>query len=195
MKILITFLIYFVILSECNSQNSDINTTILSDTLNCPEISYKDYFGSPHGIMSYYDFDEGLECSKISKKPNLIYFSGIGSIQARQMEAEVMSDKKILNSLKNEFVITTLYIDNRSKKLEIEKQIFSELTGDTIKMYGQKQAYIEKNKFNDDKCPAFFIVNSNGQILSGPFYFDLDKKKFLEFLEDGKSKYNILNDK
>ncbi len=189
MKILTTFLICFIIASGGNSQNKKTNSTKLTDTSNCPEISYKDYHGSPHGINSYYDFEEGLECAKISKKPYVVYFSGYGSLQARQMEAEVMSDKKILSSIKNEFVITTLYVDDRSLKLEIEKQIISELTGDTIKMYGQKQAYIEKNKFNDDKYPAFFIVNSNGQILAGPCYFDLNKKKFMDFLEEGKMKY------
>jgi hypothetical protein len=189
MKIITTFLICFVFASGCYSQNKKINPKELTDTLNCPEISYKDYFGSPHGIKSYYDFDEGLACSKISKKPYLVYFSGHGSAQARQMEAEVMSDEKILSLLKNEFVVTTLYVDDRSQKLEIEKQIISELTGDTLKMYGQKQVYIEKNKFNDNKYPAFFITNSNGQILSGPYYFDPDKKKFLDFLENGKLKY------
>jgi thioredoxin-related protein len=189
MRIIATFFISFVIASGCNAQNKKTNSTELTNNLNCPEISYKDYFGSPYGIKSYYDFDEGLECSKISKKPYLIYFSGHGSIQARQMEAEVMSDKKILSLLKNEFVIATLYVDDRSKKLEIEKQIISELTGDTLKMYGQKQVYLEKDKFNDDKYPAFFIINSNGQILSGPLYFELDKKKFIDFLEEGKLKY------
>ncbi len=192
MKIMTTIMICFVIASGCNSQNIESKTTDLSDTLKCPEISYSDYFGSPHGIKSYYDFDEGLECSKVSKKPYLVYFSGHGSVQARQMEAEVLSDKEILNSIKNEFIITTLYVDDKSK-LDTEKQIISELTGDTIKIYGLKQAYIEEIKFNDNKYPAFLIVNSNGQILFGPIYFDLNKKVFLEFLETGKKKYNKQN--
>ena len=195
MKIITTFLISFVIASGCNSQDKKTNSSELTDTLNCPEISYKDYFGSPHEIKSYYDFEEGLECSKISKKPNLVYFSGHGSIEAKMMEAEVMSDTTILSLIKNEFVITTLYVDDRSKELEIEKQIISNLTGDTLKMYGQKQVYIEKDKFNDDKYPAFFVINSNGQILSGPLYFNLDKKIFLNFLEEGKSRYNLLGGK
>lgn len=192
---IVTFFICFLIASGCISQDKIMNSTGLADTLNCPDVSYTDYFGSPHKIKSYYDFDEGLECSKISKKPNLVYFSGHGSIEARMMEAEVMSDKKILHLIKNEFVITTLYVDDMSKELEIEKQIISNLTGDTLKMYGQKQVYIEKDTFNDDKYPAFFIVNSNGEILSGPLYFNLDKKIFLNFLEEGKSEYYLLNGK
>ncbi len=193
MKILITIMICSVVAYGCNSQNKGSKTAKLSDTLICPEISYEGYFGSPHGIKSYYDFGEGLECSKISRKPFLVYFSGLGSAQARKVEDKVLSDKEILGLIKSEFVITTLYVDARSK-LEIDKQIVSELSGDTIKTYGLKQAYIEKEKFNDKEFPAFYIIDSNEHILAGPIYFTLDKKRFLEFLKEGKSKYYKLND-
>jgi len=194
MKIMITMIISFLIASGCNSQNNESKTTYVSDTLKCPEISYSYYFRSPHEINSYYDFDEGLECSKVSRKPYLVYFTGHLSIDARQMEAEVLSNKEILNSIKNEFVITILYVDSRLI-LKTEKQIISKTNGDTIKKYGLKQAYIENTKFNDKKYPAFFIMDSNGQILSGPIYFELDKNTFFEFLETGKKKYNEQNNK
>ncbi len=195
MKIIATLMICFVFVCGCNSQNKESKMTELYDTLNCPIISYEEYLGSPHEIKCYYDFYEGLKCSEISKKPYLVYFTGHGSVQARQMEVEVLSDKEIKKYIESEFVLATLYVDDISIKLEKDKQIVSEINGDTIKTYGLRQAYIEKQKFNDQKFPVFYIVDLNEQILAGPIYFDLDKNFFLDFLKEGKMNYNKQNDK
>ena len=186
MKILITTVISIILVNSGYIQNGQKNSYSL-DQLNCPERSYKDYFGSPYGIESYYDYYEGLECSKISKKPYLVYFSGHGSLESRQMESEVWTDKEVLNSLKTEFVVTTLYVDDKSK-LNIDRQIVSEINGDTIKTYGLKQSYIHEMKFKNNQYPAYYIIDYNEQILAGPIFFDLDRKKFKDFLEQGKTK-------
>ena len=77
----------------CKSQNKEKNSIPINDSGNCPEISYDKWFGSPHGINSYYDFDEGLLCSEISNKPYLVYFTGHGYVKAREMEEYVWSTK------------------------------------------------------------------------------------------------------
>lgn len=192
MRVVLTIMICFAISSGCNSQRKEVKTKDLEDTLKCPDISGKGYFRSPYGIKSYYDYEEGLICSKASKRPYLVYFTGFGSTESREMEVKVISDNEILNLIKNEFVVTTLYVDDKSK-LKKEKQIKSELTGDTIKTFGPKQAYIEYTKFNNKKIPAFFIVDFNGQVLTNPIYFDLDKKTFLEFLISGIKAYKLMH--
>jgi len=92
----IVFIICVVIACLCNCQNS----RTLIGTIQCLVISDNSYFASPHGIKSYYDYAEGLECSKISEKPYLVYFSGHGSLQSREMENHILSDKKILKFIK-----------------------------------------------------------------------------------------------
>ena len=187
-KIIITSAFCLILAIGCNSQNKEGNKTNTSDTSKCPVNSYKGYMASPHGIDSYYDYNEGLECSKISNKPYLVYFSGHGSVQSRKMEALVWKDSSIIKLLKTEFVITSLYVDDKSK-LNVDKQIISKTTGDTIKVYGKKQSYIEEFKFKDKVYPAYFIVNSKEQILAGPYHFSLDIKSFRFFLEQGIKAY------
>jgi len=97
------------------------------------------------------------------------------------MEAYVWSDTAILRLLKNEFVISTLYVDDQSA-LSINKD-------DSIKSYGKKQLYIEQTKFKIKIYPSYFIVNGKEILLAGPYYFNLTIDSFINFLQEGIKKY------
>jgi len=116
------------------------------------------------------------------QKPYLVYFTGHLSIDARQMEAEVLSNKEILNSIKNEFVITILYVDSRLI-LKTEKQIISKTNGDTIKKYGLKQAYIENTKFNDKNIQHFLLWIQMDKSCLDPYILNLTRILSLNFLK------------
>lgn len=193
MKIFTLIMFCIALTIGCKSQNSEINKLEHNNNNNneiCPEISYSYYFASPHKIKSYYDFDEGLLCSKVSNKPYLVYFSGFGSVDSREMEATVWSDSVILNLLKTKFVIATLYTNNSSLILKRDKEVISQFTGDTLKNYGEKQRYIQKLKFKENKMPAYYILNSKEQILAGPYYFNLNIETFKKFLINGIESYS-----
>ncbi|MDQ2178300.1 hypothetical protein [Marinifilum sp. D714] len=156
----------------------------------CKKPSYSGYLHLPYGLKGYFDFEEGLECSRESYKPNLICFVGHGSIKSREMEANVWTDPEILNLLKEKFVITALYVDDR-KQLSKEKQIKSMNNGKLIKTIGEKCLNFQKQKFNGDTQPAYYIVNCNGDLLAGPYYFDLSINFYRKFLQKGLEQFKM----
>jgi len=155
---------------------------------NCMQPSYTEYLHLPHGLNGYFDFEEGLECSKKSDKPNLIYFVGHGSIKSREMEVNVWSDPKILKLLREKFIITALYTDERFQLIE-EKQIKSKINGKLLKRIGDKALYYQQLKFKENKQPAYYIINSKEELLAGPYYFNLTIDSYKEFLEKGLKKF------
>jgi hypothetical protein len=178
MKIIAFIIIYLSLTIGCKSQNTVLNE-------NCIKINYSDYFASPHKIKSYYDYDQGLLCSKFSDKPYLVYFTGHGSVNSRIMEADVWSDSVVLNLLKTKFVIATLFTDDNSVMLANDKIVICQFNGDTLIKYGENQRYLQVLKFKENKTPAFYILNSKEQILAGPYYFNPNISTFINFLNMG----------
>jgi thiol:disulfide interchange protein DsbD len=154
----------------------------------CEPPSFATQFGFPAGLNGYLDFDEGISCSKIVGKPGLIYFSGYSSVDSRRIEMNLLSDKEIQSLITDEFVFISL-IKDAKMKLPVKYQEFSELKNDTIKIYGEKSTYLQNSKFNSDEHPAFYIVNSDGEVLSKPYFYNLSIPDFKQFLKEGLSKY------
>nr|WP_320119513.1 hypothetical protein [uncultured Marinifilum sp.] len=170
-----------------NKERQNLNKLTNSSQI-CSQPSYAEYLHLPHGLNGYFDFEEGLECSKKSEKPNLIYFVGHGSIKSREMEANVWSDAEISKLLREKFIITALYVDDRLK-LPKEKQIKSMNNGELLKTIGEKCLNYQQQKFNGNTQPAYYIINSNEDLLAGPYYFDLSIDSYKKFLQKGLDQY------
>ena len=139
-------------------------------------------------IQCYFELSEGIECSGISNKPILLYFTGHGSIKSRQFESEVISDNEIQKILIQKFIIVNLYVDDVGTA-HIQHQIYNEQTNDTIKRIGKINKYYQKELFDEDIQPAFYIIDANGNQLDKSFYFDDSIESFKSFLEYGLEKY------
>ena len=173
---------------EAAREGNTIKLPILQDTINCYEPSFSDNFMLPYNIMSYFDFYEGIYCSKYANKPNLVYFTSHNSPKSREFEAKVMKNGNILRLLKSEFVITTLFTDDKME-LPVNHHIISLINGDTIKIYGKKCLYYQMSIFKENTHPVFYIINSNEELLTEPYYFDLSVDSFGKFLTKGISAY------
>lgn len=159
-----------------------------TNTMECPIPSYHDWFALPHNLDGYFELSEGMECSKISNKPILLYFSGHGSIKSREFEAYVMSDDEILKLLNQKFIITNLNVDDRSNALP-KYYIYSGLNNDTIKQKGKINQYYQKELFNENIVPSFYIIDSLGKQIQESYYFDKSIDSYKEFLEKGLEIY------
>ncbi|MBN2863880.1 MAG: thioredoxin family protein, partial [Bacteroidales bacterium] len=108
----------------------------------CAEPKYGDRFDMPHGLSGYFDYEQGLACAREQNKPVLIDFKGHACANCKLMEARVWSDPEILTRLRDNFVIISLYVDDRTQLPENE-WIVSAVDGKTKKTLGKKNEDLE----------------------------------------------------
>ncbi len=155
----------------------------------CGTPKYSDFHKLPHGLTGYFDYNQALECAKTQKKPVLIDFTGYACVNCRKMEDNVWSDPAILRMLRNDFVIASLYVDDKTE-LPKEDWVVSKYDGKTKKTLGAKYADFQITRFEMNSQPAYIIVDFNDELLlKDVFYYDPDVQRFKEFLEKGLTKF------
>lgn len=174
-----------LLMLHCSGANKAV---LSSGGAACMTPSFADYNGVPYNMESYFEYDEGLFCSRLQSKPNLIYFSGFGSRESRMFEDKIWSDEKNRRIMEKKYVLTTLFVDSKMD-LPSNYWIVSEITGDTLKTDGKKNTYYQKTQFKNDSIPAFYIINSKEEILLGPYYYDESPGAFKRFLNKGVARY------
>ncbi len=124
----------------------------------------------PLGLNCFKDFDEGLAFAKANNKPILLDFTGWACVNCRKMEENVWSAPKVFEILKNEFVLISLYIDDR-RKLEDGKQFsfkVNESQLKAIKTIGDKWATFQYINFETASQPYYVAISSDLEILNEP---------------------------
>jgi thiol:disulfide interchange protein DsbD len=155
---------------------------------NCEKPKYADFLELPHGLNGYFDFDQGLACAKIQNKPVFIDFTGHGCVNCREMEANVWSDPRVLERLKNDFVITALYVDDKTVLPESE-WITSTLDHKVKKSLGKKFANLQISRFGVNAQPYYVLLDTDQSILTKPTARDLNPEHFIEFLDKGIAEF------
>lgn len=150
----------------------------------CEQPKYGEFLHLPHGLEGYFDYDQALACAKEQNKPLFIDFTGHGCVNCREMEANVWSDPKVLSLLRNEYIVTALYVDDKTTMPE-EDWYISDYDGKQKKTIGKKYADRQKAMFGVNAQPFYVLLDPNGELLTQPRAYDLDVNAFVKFLEDG----------
>ncbi len=158
----------------------------------CDKPKYSDFLHLPHGIDGYFDYEQGLACARAQNKPVFLDFTGHGCVNCREMEASVWADPKILKLLREEFVVTALYVDDKTK-LPQEDWVTSEYDGKVKKAVGKKYADFQISRFNTNAQPYYCLLDNDGELLVTPFAYDLDVEEFYNFLKAGLAEYKKRN--
>ena len=148
------------------------------------EPKYADLFHLAHNLKGYFDYDQALACAKAVNKPIFIDFTGHGCVNCREMEANVWSDPRVKDMLRNDFVICALYVDDKTS-LPKEEWYTSTYDGKEKKTIGRKWADFQISKFGTNAQPYYCLMDHNGNLLMKPRAYDLDKDAFVNFLKDG----------
>ena len=107
------------------------------------------------------------------------------------MENAVWIDPEVRRIFAEELIVCTLYADDKVIPLpDEEKGKLKDADGDPITMLGAKNRYIEQTIYHENSQPCYFVVDPDGNILSGPAYYERDKDKYIQFLREGIDKYN-----
>lgn len=150
-----------------------------------PGKKYNGLFHAPHGLDAFYDYEEGVAYAKSVNKPVLIDFTGWSCTNCRKMEASVWSDTEVLKRLKEDYVLISLYVDDKTELAENEKYT-SAFSGKKIKTIGQKWGDFQASKFGTNSQPYYVITNHTGEVLVPPQAFNLDISNYINFLDSGK---------
>ena len=148
------------------------------------EVKYADLFHLAHNLKGYFDYDQALAAAKATNKPIFIDFTGHGCVNCREMEANVWSDPRVKEMLRNDFVICALYVDDKTSLPENEWYT-STYDGKEKKTIGRKYADFQISKFGTNAQPYYCLMDHNGNLLMKPRAYDLDKDAFVNFLKDG----------
>lgn len=160
------------------------NTTEL-----CEKPKYADQLHLPHGLEGYFDFDQALTCAKEQDKPIFIDFTGHGCVNCREMESNVWSDPKVLQILRNDYIVIAMYVDDKRIKLPESEWYKSDYDGKIKKNLGAQNFDFQKSKFNVNAQPYYVLMGHDGDVLAQPRAYDLDINAFVDFLETGKENF------
>ena len=142
----------------------------------------------PHGLQGYFTLDEGLEAAKKAGKPVFVDVTGHGCVNCREMEARVWSDPKVLDMLRNEFVIVALYNDDK-QKLDKEDWVTDTQTGKVYKDLGRANSYIARSRWDVNAQPNYVLLSPDGEMLVPVRGYDLSIDGFVNFLQSGIDAY------
>lgn len=153
-----------------------------------PPLYTQDYTTNPEQLQEWDDFEKGVAQAAQSGKPIFLEFSGYGCVNCRKMETAVMDVEEVKRNLKENFVHIRLMVDD---KANLAQPITIEHNGKkrTLNTVGDKWSYLQEVKFNSNSQPYYVVLNSKGELMSGPFVYKEDIQGFIDFLNRGKKKY------
>lgn len=179
-------------LPPMSTQDFRLDRAAESEAGICKIPKYSDDLHSPHGIHSYFDYDEAVACAREQKKPLFIDFTGHGCVNCRKMEEKVWADPKVLDLLKEKYIVVSLYVDDKKIKLDPSEYFTSRSSGKTIKTLGDKNAELQEYYFGKSTQPLYCLLNSNEELLQpayGADYFQFKVEPFVDFLREGLKEY------
>lgn len=154
---------------------------------NCDDPKYADFLHLPHGLKGYFDYEQALACAQAQNKPIFVDFTGHGCTNCREMEAAVWSDPRILEKLKNEFIVLALYVDDKTKLPESEWYV-SAYDNKVKKSIGKQNADLQIQRANNNAQPNYFVIGHDEKALTAPIsYSKVDE--FMNFLDEGLNNF------
>ncbi len=143
----------------------------------------------PHDIISFYEYEEGLEYAKEQNLPLLIDFTGHACVNCRKMEERVWSEPRVLETLKNEVVLVSLYVDDK-RELPKSEQYVSETTGKEIETIGNKWSDFQITRYRANAQPYYVLLDHNEEKLIAPTAYEPDAEEFYNWLKKGIDQFN-----
>lgn len=143
-----------------------------------------------YGLVTYFDYDEALAVARKLKKPLMLDFTGINCVNCRKMEGQVWSDARVMEKLKEDFVIVSLYVDVQNIDLKENEQYESKALGKRVETLGDKNADMQVTKYGANSQPYYFFLDDDEKRLVPDGYgYNPDIEKFITLLNTAKEKY------
>jgi len=140
-----------------------------------------------NNITCFKDYFEGLAYARENNKPVLLDFTGYGCVNCRKTEEHIWVDDKIRQLLNDEFVLISLYVDDRAK---LEKQLVSKSRGDKIRNVGNKWSDFQIVNFEQNSQPLYVLMTPEEDVIASPRGYREGVDQYTDYLECGLKYFN-----
>lgn len=134
------------------------------------------------------DYEAGMEYARMNNKPVMLDFTGYGCVNCRKMELAVWTDQNVSKLLTEDYVLITLYVDDKTKLAE-PITVTENGKERTLRTVGDKWSYLQRSKFGANAQPFYVLVDNDGMPLNKSYSYDEDIKLYIDFLETGLKNY------
>jgi thiol:disulfide interchange protein DsbD len=135
------------------------------------------------------DYDAGMDYARKVGKPVMIDFTGYGCVNCRKMELAVWTDPQVSHIINNDYVLITLYVDNRQPLAE-PINIRENDAPRTLRTTGDKWSYLQRIKFGANAQPFYILIDNDGYPLNKPYAYKEDIDAYVNFLQTGLANYH-----
>lgn len=140
---------------------------------------------APHDILTFNDYETGLAYAKKVNKPVMIDFTGKACVNCRKMEQNVWPKEKILNILKNNLILISLYVDDK-RPLPAGEEVDSKLKpGKKLKYIGEKWSEFQTIKYKANTQPFYVLIDHNEENLIAPVAYTPNADEYYAWLKKG----------
>nr|WP_199157636.1 cytochrome c biogenesis protein CcdA [Pedobacter sp. ASV2] len=160
-----------------------------SKTTSHSKRKYAEFLHIPHNIDGFFDYEEALAYAKEVKKPLFLDFTGHGCVNCREMEARVWSDPRVLKKLKEDYIVVSLYTDDKTALPESE-QFDSKTIETRVNTVGKKFKHLQAERFNTISQPYYVLLGTDEkELVSPPIGVEFNIEKYLQYLDKGLSEF------
>jgi len=145
------------------------------------------YQGEVH--PKFLNYEEGMDYALKNNKPVMIDFTGYGCVNCREMEAAVWSDPRVKKIIDNNYVLISLYVDDKAK-LDKPIEITEYDKARKLKTVGDQWSYLQRHKFGANAQPFYVLLDNEGMPLAPAYAYEKNVEKFIQFLQKGIENYN-----
>ncbi|WP_302458869.1 cytochrome c biogenesis protein CcdA [Mediterranea massiliensis] len=135
------------------------------------------------------DYDAGMKYAREHGKPVMLDFTGYGCVNCRKMELSVWTDTQVADLINNDYVLITLYVDNKTRLPEPIK-VMENGKERTLRTVGDKWSYLQRVKFGANAQPFYVLIDNEGKPLNKSYSYDEDIELYIDFLQTGLDNYN-----
>tara|TARA_B100001059_G_scaffold21650_1_gene17407 strand:+ start:15153 stop:17321 length:2169 start_codon:yes stop_codon:yes gene_type:complete len=142
----------------------------------------------PDGLRGYFDYEQGMEVARKIGRPVFLDFTGHGCVNCREMEARVWSDPRVHKLLDEEYLVISLYVDEKTVELTKDDWFYNK-KGKLIKTLAKKNSTIQECYFDANAQPQYSLLDNEGNLLQPTKTYDLDIESYINFLQIGLAEY------
>ncbi|WP_400193699.1 cytochrome c biogenesis protein CcdA [Hymenobacter sp. B81] len=173
----------FTIAANASAAAPGLPAAATANTL-CEPPRHADFLELPHNLTGYFDLKQALRCAREQNKPVFVDFTGHNCGNCRLMEASVWSDPRVLQRLRNDYIVVALYVDDKTE-LPAAEWYTSPRDQRVKKAIGEQNLDFEITRFQANAQPYYVLLSPEGQPLVEPVAYEADAGRFVEFLDRG----------
>ena len=187
--LVLAFVVYLASGFRVNQDTNTFHSLKLLSGL-APPVGYSFFLPNdcPNNLDCYKDLKEGIAHAKKVNKPIMIDFTGLACVNCRKMEEHVWPEEEIEKYLKDDFVLISLYVDDKKPLPESEQLEVNRINGGTrlLENYGHKWAHFQTQYFQANSQPFYVLLSPDGkEILNRPVGYTPDESEYAQFLQCG----------